>query len=173
MADKKSKSRALKAVNDTKKKTGNPTTSVKKKEPADSTSKKDVPMRGKAAPAQEPPIPVRTLGAAGAFILFVVFLFMGIKPDGALLRVLLSLMTGLVGKVGFYFAIPAMLYLFVILVSSKGQPVRMRSTCLILFVIFSSCVHHLIVNNQTFIGGFKCGLSVYSAKSELLASRCY
>ena len=35
MADKKSKSRALKAVNDTKKKTGNPTTSVKKKEPAD------------------------------------------------------------------------------------------------------------------------------------------
>ena len=32
MAEKKSNSRALKAVNDTKKKTGNPTTSVKKKE---------------------------------------------------------------------------------------------------------------------------------------------
>ena len=44
MAEKKSNSRALKAVNETKKKTGNPTTSVKKKEPVD-TGKKNEPVR--------------------------------------------------------------------------------------------------------------------------------
>ena len=156
MAEKKSNSRALKAVNDTKKKTGNPTTSVKKKEPVEQSGKK-----GKNAAAEKPIIPGRALGAVISLILFVLFLFMGIKPDGALLKVFLSLLTGLVGKVGFYFAIPAMLYLFIILVSSKGQPVKMRSTCLILFVLFSSAIHHLIVNNQTLIGGFKLISDLY------------
>jgi len=151
MADKKSNSRALKAVNDTKKKTGNPTTSVKKKEPAES----------KEQVREELPIPGRVVGAVVALALFVVLLFMGTNPDGALMRVILSLLTGLVGKVGFYFSIPALLYLFVILVSSKGQPVRMRSTCLILFVLFSSCIHHLIVNNQTFIGGIRLVKDLY------------
>ena len=151
MADKKSNSRALKAVNDTKKITGNPTTSVKKKEPAEA----------KEQVREELPIPGRVVGAVVALALFVVLLFMGTNPDGALMRVILSLLTGLVGKVGFYFSIPALLYLFVILVSSKGQPVRMRSTCLILFVLFSSCIHHLIVNNQTFIGGIRLVKDLY------------
>ena len=156
MADKKSKSRALKAVNDTKKKTGNPTTTVKKKEPLEQPGK-----TGKAASAEQPLIPGRALGAVISLVLFVLFLFMAIKPDGALLKVFLSLLTGLVGKVGFYFAIPAMLYLFLILISSKGKPVKMRIVCLILFVLFSSSIHHLIVNNQTLIGGFKLISDLY------------
>ena len=154
MADKKSNSRALKAVNETKKKTGNPTTSVKKKEPVE-TGKKNEPVR------EEFPVSRRALWAAVSLILFVVFLFMGSNPDGALMRVLLSLLTGLIGKVGFYFAIPALFYLFIILISSKGKPVRMRSICLILFVLFSSCIHHLIVNNQTFVGGFQIVFDLY------------
>ena len=156
MADKKSKSRALKAVNDTKKKTGNPTTTVKKKEPLEQPGK-----AGKAASAEQPLIPGRALGAVISLVLFVLFLFMAIKPDGALLKVFLSLLTGLVGKVGFYFAIPATLYLFLILISSKGKPVKMRIVCLILFVLFSSSIHHLIVNNQTLIGGFKLISDLY------------
>ena len=156
MADKKSKSRALKAVNDTKKKTGNPTTTVKKKEPLEQTGK-----TGKTASAEQPLIPGRALGAVISLALFVLFLFMAIKPDGALLKVFLSLLTGLVGKVGFYFAIPATLYLFLILISSKGKPVKMRIVCLSLFVLFSSSIHHLIVNNQTLIGGFKLISDLY------------
>ena len=155
MADKKSKSRALKAVNDTKKKTGNPTTTVKKKEPAEQTSAKS--NNG----GQQTRIPSRAAGAVISLILFVLFLFMAIKPDGALLKVFLSLMTGLVGKVGFYFAIPGTLYLFLILISSRGKPVQMRCTCLILFVLFSSAIHHLIVNNQTLIGGLKLITDLY------------
>ena len=156
MAEKKSKSRALKAVNETKKKTGNPTTSVTKKETTEKVNNKS-----KSAPAEKSLLPRRALGAVISLVLFVFFLFMSIKPDGALLRVFLSLLTGLVGKVGFYFAIPATLYLFLILVSSKGKPVRMRCTCLILFVLFSSSIHHLIVNNQTLIGGFKLISDLY------------
>ena len=156
MAEKKSKSRALKAVNDTKKKTGNPTTSVKKKESAVQHVTK-----GRAVATEKPAVAGRALGAVISLILFVLFLFMAIKPDGILLQMLLSLMTGLVGKVGFYFAIPATLYMFFILVSSRGKPVRMRCTCLILFVLISSSIHHLIVNNQTFIGGFKLISNLY------------
>ena len=66
MAEKKKNSRALKAVNDTKKKTGNPTSSVKKKDTG----------KGIAPVMEEPPIPLRTIGAAVSFVLFVVFLLM-------------------------------------------------------------------------------------------------
>ena len=88
MAAKKSNSRALKAVNDTKKNTGNPTTTVKKKEPAAQTGKKGTAV-------EQPLIPGRALAAVISLALFVLFLFMAIKPDGALLKVLLSLLTGL------------------------------------------------------------------------------
>ena len=131
MAEKKSNSRALKAVNDTKKKTGNPSASVKKKEPADTSKKKETPVKSNTPAVQEPPLPLRAIGAVVALGLFVLFLFMGIKPEGALINVILKLTTGLVGTVGFYFSIPALLYLFIILVSSKNQPVRLRCWCLI------------------------------------------
>ena len=159
MADKKRNSRALKAVNETKKKTGNPTTSVKKKESAEQP-KKEVAAKGKSGPVEQG-VSSRAIGAVVSLGLFVFLLFMGIKPDGALLKVFLSLLTGLVGKVGFYFSIPALLYLFLILVTSRNQPVRMRSICLFCFVFFSSCVHHLIVNNQSFVGGFQIVSDLY------------
>ena len=55
MAEKKRNSRALKAVNDTKKKTGNPTTSVKKKEIVESGKPVKNPKTG------EPDLPLRTM----------------------------------------------------------------------------------------------------------------
>ena len=145
MAAKKSNTKALKAVNDTKKKTGNPSASVKKENTTNS----------KALQVTQPPIPARAIGAVASLGFFVLFLFMGIKPDGALLEAILALLTGLVGKVGFYFSIPALLYIFIILISSKGQPVKMRVSCTGIFVFLSSSIHHLIVNNQTLIGGFQ------------------
>lgn len=153
MADKKSNTKALKAVNDAKKKSGNPSASVKKKEETNPKTKNSA--------VTEPPIPTRAIGSVAALCFFVFFLFMGIKPDGALLKVVLALLTGLVGKVGFYFSIPALLYIFIILVSSKGQPVRMRISCMGCFVFLSSSIHHLIVNNQTLIGGFHLVSDLY------------
>ena len=155
MAEKKSKSRALKAVNETKKKTGNPTTSVKKPEPVE--EKKN----STAETGKEKAIPGRVFFAILSLGLFVFFLFMGINPEGALLQIFYALLTGLLGKVGFYFSIPAMLYLFMILVSGKDQSVKMRSICLLVFVLTCSCIHHLAVNNQTFIGGLRILYDLY------------
>ena len=154
MAEKKNKSRALKAVNETKKKTGNPTTSVKKAESVET-------KKGSAAVKNGTGFTGRPYFAVLSLALFVFFMFTGINPEGALLRAVFSLMTGLVGKVGFYFSIPALLYLFIILISSKNQPVKMRCGCLISFVFLCSCIHHLAVNNQTFIGGFKLVSELY------------
>ena len=155
MADKKKNSRAMKAVNETKKKTGNPTTSVKKAEGAETKKK------GSAAGNTVSAVNRRPYAAVLSLALFIFFLFTGINPEGALLRAVYSLLTGLVGKVGFYFSIPALLYLFVILISSKNQPVRMRCACLISSVLLCSCIHHLAVNNQTLIGGFRLVSDLY------------
>ena len=155
MAEKKNNSRAMKAVNETKKKTGNPVTSVKKTEEPASKKKGSAPAREPSGISGRVPLALLALG------LFVFFLFTGINPEGALLRAVFSLLTGLVGKVGFYFSIPALLYLFVILISGKNQPVRMRCICLISFVFLCSCIHHLAVNNQTLIGGFRLVPDLY------------
>ena len=155
MAEKKNNSRALKAVNETKKKTGNPTTSVKKTESVESKTRGNNEVKAQSGFAGRPFFAVLSIA------LFVFFMFTGINPEGALLRAVFSLLTGLVGKVGFYFSIPALLYLFVILISSKNQPVRMRCASLVSFVFLCSCIHHLAVNNQTFIGGFKLVSDLY------------
>ena len=154
MPSKKNNSQALKAVNETKKKTGNPTASVKKKD--ESEAKKMA-----QAAAEEARMRRRMLLAVTSLGLFVLFLFMGIKPEGALLEIILALVTGFVGKVGFLFSIPALLYLFVIVISGKDQPIRMRCICLFAFVLLSSCIHHMIVNNQTFVGGLKLVSDLY------------
>lgn len=154
MASKKNSSQALKAVNETKKKTGNATVSVKKKE---ETNAKQMAQEA----AAEAAFRRRLFLGMAALGLSILFLFMGINPEGALLEVLLALVTGMIGKVGFFFAIPALMYLFTITISSKGKPIRMRCICLVSFVLLSSCIHHMMVNNQTFVGGFKLVSELY------------
>ena len=158
MAEKKSSSRAQKAVTD-----------VKRKNTASSTSKstkKSSSNSHKALPTAVPEdnrLPIRFILAAVSAGLFILFLIIAIKPDGALLRLFQSILFGLIGKVGFYFSIPALLYLFLILISSGKNPVKMRGFCLLAFVIQCGCIFHLSVNNQTFIGGFKIIADLYTA----------
>ena len=152
MAQKKKSSGAQRAVNDTKKKAG-----------ASSGSGKGT-AAGKNTPTAIPGesrIPVRVVFALVSLGLFIFFLIMGINPEGALPEVFHAVINGLIGKVGFYFSIPALLYLFLIIISSKGKPIKMRSICLISFVLICGCVYHLTVNNQTFVGGFKIVKDLY------------
>jgi len=124
MAEKKTSSRAQKAVTD-----------VKRNNTASSTSNSKTSKSGqKALPTAVPAdnrLPTRLILAAVSAGLFILFLIIGIKPDGVLLRLFQSILFGLIGKVGFYFSIPALLYLFVILVSSRKNPVKMRCFSLI------------------------------------------
>ena len=143
MAEKKNTSRAQKAVKDVKK------SNASSGKSSTAGSKKNHPS---PAP-EEPKVPSRWIGAAVALGLFVLFLVIAVKPEGALLEFFRSILFGTIGKAAFYFAIPALLYLFVIQMFSGKQPVKMRSICLIAFVLICGCIYHLGVNNQTFVGG--------------------
>ena len=159
MAEKKTSSRAQKVVTDVKRKNTASSNSNSK------STKKTASGGQKALPTAVPEdnrLPVRVILAVVSAGLFILFLVIGIKPDGALLKLLQSILFGLIGKVGFYFAIPALLYLFVILVSSGKRPVKMRSICLISFVLICGCIFHLSVNNQTFVGGIKIFGDLYT-----------
>jgi len=146
MAEKKNTSRAQKAVSDAQKKNSSAT--------ADS---KSIPNTKKKAPAAVPDgdnkIPSRVVFAVVTLALFIVFLVLGVKPEGAVLKFGMNILLGLIGRAAFYFAIPALLYMFIITVSSDGQPIRMRCICLGVFTLLTSCIYHLMVNNMTFTGG--------------------
>jgi len=148
MAEIKNSSRAEKAVSDVKKKNGSKT--------ADS---KSIPNTKKKKPAELPNednrIPGRVIFAVACLGLFILFLVMGVRPQGAILKFLMNILLGLIGKAAFYFMIPALLYMFIVTVSSDGQPIRMRCICLAIFTLLSSCVYHLMVNNQTLVGGIR------------------
>ena len=160
MAEKKTSSRAQKAVTDVKRKnTASSTSNSKSSKNSTSSGKKALPT----AVPEDNRLPIRVILAAVSAGLFILFLVIGIKPDGALLRLFQSILFGLIGKVGFYFAIPALLYMFIILVSSGKNPVKMRCFSLISFVLLCGCIFHMSVNNQTFIGGFKVLGDLYTA----------
>ena len=159
MAEKKTSSRALKAVTDVKRKNTASTTSNSK---ASKNSQKALPT---AVPSDNR-LPLRLILAAVSAGMFVLFLVIAIKADGVLLQMFQKLFFGLIGKVGFYFSIPALLYIFIILITSGKRPVKMRCYSLITFVLFCGCIFHLSVNNQTFIGGFKVLLDLFPAGQQ-------
>ena len=146
MAEKKSASRAQKAVTDVKKKNAGA--------PVETVPKKGAVKKNPPKPVEdESTLPVRIIWAVACLGLFALFLFIGIKPEGALLKAIQPVLLGFVGKAAFLFSIPALLYMFIILVSSKDQPVTMRCSCLWAFVFICGCIYHMSVNNQTFVGG--------------------
>ena len=142
MAEKKSASRAEKAVSDVKKSTGagNSAKSAKKNQ----ASKKKTASKAEKAAAGAPFSVIMAVVSAGLFFLLAVLC---INPEGALLRFLKSLLLGLFGQAGFYFALPATLYLFIINTFSRRSAVKMRSVCVISFVLLCGCLFHLVVQD--------------------------
>ena len=133
-------SRAQKAVSGAKKK------NTKSKSGGTSTSAK--------RERKEALVPGNIVAGVVSLALFVLFLIIAVNPDGVLVKAILSVLTGLLGKVAFYIAIPALFYLFVIHIFNAKTALRMRSACLISFVFLCGCIHHLIVRPNTFSGGF-------------------
>ena len=139
MAAKKNTTQAEKAVSDAKKKAsgGNQGSAGKKTGGATGKNKPAVKTEYDRALPNNAVIAMVSLG------LFVFFLVTAVKPDGALLKFILSLMLGLLGDVGFYFLIPALLYLFCIHTFGKKTKVRMRAVCTLSFVFLCGCFYHL------------------------------
>lgn len=136
----------------------------------DSTAKKKSASKGSKAAAKNTKakspkvrteydnrIPMTTVTAIVSFILFVLFLVICINPDGLILRVINDLLTGLIGKAGFYFSVPALLYLFIINTFGRKTAVTMRSVCTIAFVFLCGCIYHLAVQTQ----GIASGLALF------------
>ena len=148
MAEKKTASRAEQAVSGAKKKTSSGSASKpsgKKSTPAKNTKYKT---------EYEPAVPPHFLIAAVSILLFALFVVISVNPDGKLLELIQSVVLGLVGQGGFYFAIPGLLYLFVIHTFGRKNAPTMRSICTLIFVFLCGCIYHLAVQEQETATGF-------------------
>ena len=163
MAEKKGTSRAEKAVTDVKKKTSSTASSSKSKKKA---SGKKPPAPAKKAPKvkteYENPISSSAVVAMISFFVFILFAVISVNADGALLKVLKAVVLGLVGQAGFYFSIPAALYMFIIHAFSGKKPVRLRSFCLVSFVLLCGMIYHLIVQDFDLADGFAIFRDLYA-----------
>jgi hypothetical protein len=92
MAEKKTASRAEKAVSEAKKK--NPSAGSASK----SNSKKGATKVSKAAPAKERLISPNAMAAIVSLGLFVLFVVISVNPDGALLKLIQAIVLGLIGQ---------------------------------------------------------------------------
>ena len=151
MAEKKNSSQAEKKVSNTKKKvTEHASTKAQK------SSAKKPAASGKKAPQvkteYENPIPTSAIVAVFSLLLFILFVVISVNPDGALLKVIQSVVLGLIGPAGFYFSIPALLYLFVINTFSRKNAAKMRSFCLLAFVLLCGAIYHLLVQKYDMTG---------------------
>ena len=126
MAQKKPTQAEMKAAGAQKKtpagSSGSKSTPPKKKNP-EKVKKSNQDFAGGLSP--------NVLAAGLCACLFVLFLVIAVNPDGALLKVLKSVILGLLGQVGFYFSIPALAAIFLIQTFGRKQKPVMRSVCVI------------------------------------------
>ena len=118
---------------------------------------KAAPKSPKVRTEYDSRIPMTTVTAIVSLILFGLFLVICIKPEGFLLKAINDLLTGLIGKAGFYFSVPALLYLFFINTFGRKTAVVMRSVCTIAFVFLCGSIYHLAVQTQ----GIASGLALF------------
>ena len=168
MAAKKSGNRAEKMITDTKKKTsaGGSTTNNKGKKNTSKKAPSPVKKNPNVKTEYENAIPNYVVTAFVSISLFVLFLVISINPEGVLLQFLKTVILGLFGKAGFYFSMPALLYLFVLNTFLRKSAVKMRSVCTILFVFFSGMIFHLIVQNQGIASGFAIITDLFNGGSS-------
>lgn len=138
MADQKYKSQADKAA--ASKKKNNKKSSSSKAEKKGTVTVNSVPTERK--------IPVRVITSATFLGLFILLLAIFIQPDGIINNILYSVIHGLIGKAGFLISIPALLYLFVIHAFSGKRPIKMRTICVIIFVVACGSIAHLVSDSD-------------------------
>ena len=161
---KNTSSRAEKIVTDAKKKTSaNQSTS---KNYSKSSTNKKAPSTTKKTPKvkteYDNPIPNHIVTALVCLVLFVLFAVISVNPDGILLKVIKSVVLGLIGQAGFYFSIPALLYLFIIHAFRRKKPVKLRTFCTVTLVFLCGALYHLIVQTQGIAQGFAIIADLYS-----------
>ena len=167
MAEKKRSSQAEQAVSEVKKNTGSsnsksasrPKAATKKKS---SSGKSRPSTKAEKAAAQYSRVPV----ALASFVFFAVFAVLSMNPEGALLKIMKSIILGFLGPAAFYFAIPGFFYIFFINTFGRRTAVKMRSVCTLLFVLLCGCIFHLTVQNQGMAAGIQMIPDLYLSGME-------
>ena len=151
-----------------KKNSGQPEKPEKKKSSASSSGAKAAPRKKspKVKTEYERSIPANVIIACVSLILFVLFIVITVNPEGKLLLFIRSVLLGLFGQAGFYFSIPALLYLFFLQVFGKKENVTLRSVCLMVFVFCCGSIFHLIVQKQGIASGFAVIPDLYQGGAE-------
>ncbi len=156
MANQKHKTHAEKAASAAKNKTV-------KKSTCNTKSKGNNKPKIRANTVKEPiNIPIRLISSVLCFGLLLLFVVAYFFPEGALVNLFSNFICGLIGRTGFVVAIPVLLYLFVIHAFSGNRPIRMRTVCLILFMLACGCMTHLILNSSQLSEGFSLLGELYS-----------
>ncbi len=123
------------------------------------------PAAGKKTPApkeqERTQIPFRFITGSICLVLFILFLVMFLFPEGSLVLFFLNIIYGLIGKVGFYVAIPGLLYLFIIQAFSGKRPILLRSVCMITFILLCGCISQLALGSDDLPGGFSLLVTLF------------
>ena len=162
MAGKKDPSRAERAVSEVKKTTGSTNSKASSKPAQKKPASKSKPAAAPKKPAAPSRVPVSMVTIA----LFALFAVLSVNPEGAVLRFLKSVLLGILGEAGFYFSIPALLYLFVINTFGRRTAVKMRSICTVVFVLLCGCIFHLTVQTQGAAAGLNLIPDLYLSGVE-------
>ena len=161
MASTNKPSRAEKAVSDAQKKASAGKSDAKSTKNKSKAAEKSAKAKSKG---KEPAVqneltrfrmPGYAIVAIVSLILFVLFVGISVNSEGWLLELTKNVVLGLIGKVGFYFSIPALAYMFIINTFCAKTNIQMRSWCLVAFVLLCGAISHLSMPAQTFSGGFK------------------
>ena len=88
-------------------------------------------------------IPPRFFTSAFFLVCFIFLLVIFLAPEGLIIQLMEVMIHGIFGRVGFLVSIPVSLYLFIIHAFSAGRPVKMRTFCLVSFVIICGCIGHM------------------------------
>ena len=132
------KSQAERAVSDARKKKVNQNNAKK----AQNVKKSKKPVVTAPQPWE---VPLRLISSVILIGLFILLLVMAFFPGGVLLELLNNVVHGLIGNAGFAVAIPVSLYLFFIHGFSGNRPIKMRTYCLIAFILICGCITHLAI----------------------------
>ena len=160
---KKAASKAEKTVQDNKKKASAASSSSKssgkktaaKKPPA-------VKKNPKVSTEYENPITSSITGGIFSLFLFILFVLILFKSDGALILVTKSIVLGFIGEAGLLFFTPVFLYVAVINLFGRKIAVKMRTICAILFAFLCGMIYHLIVSNLGVVDGIDVVPELYA-----------
>ena len=145
---------------------GKSTTKSPTKTPTKTTGKKSAPQKKEQFKQERIKegirIPARFFSASIILVFFVLFMVMLFTHNGYIINIIYNVVLGLVGHAGYYFAIPALLYLFIIHAFSNKRPIVMRTICLISFVLICGSISHLWKNPANLGSGMALVKNLYN-----------